>query len=217
MSFGIDIDHPEMQTEINDAYGKKIIIFAAASNKGHNHPVPYPARRSSEVLCIYATDGYGNPYDGNPSELETSGYHFATLGIAVKSKWPEQKRKPADQKDVAVDQKGEHPERSGDRRKTGTSYATPIAAGIAAYVLDFALVNGIDDRHYQMLRTRNGMEKIFAERLVGPGKKGGLDYIHPWELFAERRTDELIISLIQDTLGGWIGTVGQRNNGELSD
>lgn len=197
----MDIHHDAMQKEIKEACTKDIIIFAAASNKGHNHPVPYPARRSNEVLCIYATDGLGNPYDGNPTELETSAYHFATLGIAINSKWPEQK--------------GKISERSGERRKTGTSYATPIAAGIAAYILDFASVNGIDKESYRMLRSRDGMEAIFAKHLTD--KIGKLDYIFPWKLFAEHRKDEAIILLIEDTLGKWIGKVAQQSNGEMFD
>lgn len=201
MSFGLDINHTVMQQEIKKACSKDIIIFAAASNKGHNHPVPYPARRSNEVLCIYATDGIGNPYDGNPTQLDSSAYHFATLGVGVKSSWPQSKDQPSD--------------RSEERRKTGTSFATPIAAGIAAYVLEFARMNGIDEKPYQMLRTRDGMEAVFAAHLVV--KNDGLDYIHPWKLFADHRADEDILFLIQDTLGAWIGKAGQHTTAELCD
>jgi hypothetical protein len=224
MSFGIDIHHPAMQKEIDDAYTKHILIFAAASNKGRNHQVPYPARMSSAVFCIYATDGKGNPYDGNPDELEASGYHFATLGVAVKSKWPEQtaklpgeKLKLSEEGGVASTGKDIPKERSGERRKTGTSYAAPIAAGIAAYILDFACLHGIDEDLYELLRTRLGMEKVFHERLIAPNKKGGLDYILPWLLFAERRTDEEVMFLINDTLRDWIGKGGQRPDGDLGD
>jgi hypothetical protein len=195
MSFGIDIHHPAMQREINVAYNNDIIIFAAASNKGHNHPVPYPAWRSNEVLCIYATDGLGNPYDGNPARLTASAYHFATLGVAVKSAWQQPQQ--------AKDAPSYHSE---ERRKTGTSFATPIAAGIAAYILEFARANQMDEKSYEILRTRAGMEKIFSAHLAV--KSEGLDYIHLWNLFAEHRTDKDIMFLIQDTLGHWIGKAG---------
>jgi hypothetical protein len=202
MSFGIDIDHAAMQREINEAYSNNIIIFAAASNKGHNHPVPYPARRSNEVLCIYATDGIGTPYDGNPTRLEDSAHHFATLGVAVPSAWLQ----PKESKDQPSD-------RSEERRKTGTSFATPIAAGIAAYVLDFARLKGMDEASYGVLRTRAGMEKIFAEHLAV--KSEGLNYISPWRLFAKHRTDDDILLLIRDSLGAWIGKAGHHTDGEL--
>jgi subtilisin family serine protease len=191
MSFGIDRDHVAMQDQIREAYHKDIIMFAAASNRGHNYPVPFPARRS-EVLCIYATDGKGYPYNGNPS-LETADCHFATLGVAVKSAWPEH---------LLPD----HPsDRSGERRMTGTSLATPIVAGIAAYILDFAHVQEIDDDSYRMLRSRDGMKKIFSQLLVT--KNDGLDYIHPWKLFTDYRTEDSdVLFLIKDTLAQWVGS-----------
>lgn len=196
MSFGIDKDHSAMQEEIKEACSKDIIMFAAASNKGKNQKVPYPARRS-EVLCIYATDGKGNTYNCNPPLLETSAYHFATLGVAVKSAWPERllpkETQPSDQ--------------SGERRMTGTSFATPIVAGIAAYILDFARVHKIDTKSYEMLRRRDGMQEIFAKHMVDTkdSKIDRLDYIHPWLMFADHRSDELILSLIKDTFAPWIG------------
>lgn len=190
MSFGIDRDHLAMQEQIRDAYGKNIIMFAAASNKGRNYPVPFPARRG-EVLCIYATDGKGYAYNGNPA-LGNTDYHFATLGVAVKSAWPEH---------LLAD----HPsDRSGERRMTGTSFATPIMAGIAAYILDFARVQEIDEGLYQILRTRDGIKKIFTELLVD--KNDGLQYVFPWKLFADHRPeDKDVLFLIKDTLAQWVG------------
>jgi len=163
-------------------------MFAAASNKGHNHPVPFPAR-SSNVLCIYATDGKGNNYDCNPKCLEKSGYHFATLGVAVKSAW--------------IETPDQHTEESAERRMSGTSFATPIIAGIAAYILDFARMHGLDDPSYRKLRSRDGMEEMLAKWFVG--KVGELDYVYPWKLFEDYRGDELILELIKDTFASSIG------------
>lgn len=190
MSFGIDRDHPAMHDQIREAYRKDIIMFAAASNKGRNYPVPFPARRS-EVLCIYATNGKGYAYNGNPA-LGTTDCHFATLGVAVKSAWPEHLL-------------GDYPsDRSGERRTTGTSFATPIVAGIAAHILDFARVQEIDEESYRMLRSRDGMKKIFADLLAN--KNDGLDYIHPWKLFADYRPEDSdVLFLIKDTLAQWVG------------
>jgi len=192
MSFGIDKDHPAMQVEIDKAYAKKILMFAAASNSGRNRPVPFPAR-TNEVFCIFATDGKGAPYNGNP-ELGNADCHFATLGVAVKSAWPE---------GLLDDHDGEQ---SGERRTTGTSFATPIAAGIAAYILGFAREQDIDEESYRMLRTHAGMKKIFTELLVQKGE--GLDYICPWQLFASYRKDaKHVLFLIRDALAAWVGTL----------
>jgi Subtilase family len=186
MSFGLERDHASMQKEILEAYSKNIIIFAAASNNGGNYDVTYPARKN-EVICIYSTDGNGNTSHCNPTHLKNSGYHFATLGVGVKSAWP----------------KHLHEKSEGERRMTGTSFATPIAAGIAACILEFARMHKIEDDLYKVLRSREGMQEVFAQHLVD--KRGDLHYIHPWKLFANHRSDEEILLQIKDPLKRWVG------------
>ena len=95
------------------------------------------------------------------------------------------------------------PERSGERRMSGTSFATPIIAGIAAYILDFARMHGIDEQSYRKLRSREGMEELFAKQLVD--KVDGLDYVLPWKLFENHRKEKFVLSLIKDTFAGSIG------------
>jgi subtilisin family serine protease len=180
MSFGLEEEHGGMQKAIIEAYSKNILMFAAASNEGGNRIVTYPARKE-QVICIYATDGKGEPYRSNPTPIGNS-YRFATLGEGVKSAWPKGLKK------------GVAPE----QRMTGTSFATPIAAGIAACLLEFALVHGMPDNSYSSLRTRQGMQAVFGKLLVDVRKE--LHYIHPWRLFSESREPLDILLLMKDTL-----------------
>jgi hypothetical protein len=178
MSFGLEKDHDCMQKEILEAYSKNIIIFAAASNNGGNYEVTYPARKN-EIICIYATDGNGNTSPCNPPHLQNSAYNFATLGVGVKS------------------------ELVTERRMTGTSFSTPIAAGIAACILEFARMHKIEGDLYKVLRSRQGMQEVFAQHLVD--KRDELHYLNPLKLFAKHRSDDEILFQIKDPLKRWVG------------
>jgi subtilisin family serine protease len=184
MSFGLEEYHPGMHEAIARANHNGIILFAAASNEGGTREVTYPAKHD-EVVCVFSTDGHGNSLGINPTPMEKSGYNFATLGQAVKSAWP------------TTLQEGEEPE----RRKTGTSFATPIAAGVAACLLEFALMSDLDDGLYKILRRHQGMQAVFAKHLCGEGKRGELHHVHPWALFGGNREPKVILTLLEDSLG----------------
>ena len=147
MSFGLEEEHGGMQKAIIEAYSKNILMFAAASNEGGNRIVTYPARKE-QVICIYATDGKGEPYRSNPTPIGNS-YRFATLGEGVKSAWPKGLKKGA----------------APEQRMTGTSFATPIAAGIAACLLEFAIVHA--GQFIQLLADSSGHASSIWEALGG--------------------------------------------------
>jgi subtilisin family serine protease len=207
MSFGLKNRQKEIEDAIQEAaYSKSILIFAAASNDGGNSPVTYPARYEG-VFCIFSTDGLGNDSKCNPTPMKDSTYHFATLGEAVKSAWPihlvEKKaleRKIPGMWIVTPETEPTQPVASQDpyRRMTGTSFATPIAAGIAACLLEFSIINKMDDEQYQVLRSRKGMRAVFSEKL-GEERKG-FHYIHPWKLFDRIRDEKMILALMTDVL-----------------
>jgi hypothetical protein len=83
-------------------------------------------------------------------------------------------------------------------RVTGTSWATAIATGVAAYILYFARVNGMTTRHYGALHTPDGMAEVLAACLTV--NRAGLRYIIPWRLFQENRTNEQIVSTMEAVL-----------------
>lgn len=100
-----------------------MLVFAAASNGGGNNDRAYPAR-GRHVFCIHSTDSKGTRSRFSPT-AEQYGYNFATIGEAVESFWPTHL---CAEDELAV------------RVKSGTSYATPIAACIAAFLLLYARV-----------------------------------------------------------------------------
>ncbi|KAJ2993953.1 hypothetical protein NUW58_g1687 [Xylaria curta] len=119
MSFGIREYHEPMNKAISNALSNQTLMFAAASNDGGNLGRAFPAK-SPGVFCIHSTDGHGNPSAFNPTADEKD-VNFSLLGEHVRSHWPAGKNGHNDIVNVM----------------SGTSVATPIAAGLAASVLSF--------------------------------------------------------------------------------
>lgn len=146
---------------IDKAEGQGIIVFAAASNNGANTPRAFPASMD-KVLAIHATDGYGKSSNMNPNPLEDSP-NFSTLGESIPS-----------------------PLKEGELLPSGTSFSTPIAAGMAANILTLveACFDGSeedDERLRDRAFKREGMGRIFKKaasrgpdgyRYVCPGMVG---------------------------------------------
>src|SRR6202012_2605798 len=64
--------------------------------------------------------------------------------------------------------------------KSGTSYATPIAAAIAAHVLYVAeTLLQIQPNTLDCLRTRKGMREMFS-LMAHPTDRSGYRYLAPW-------------------------------------
>jgi hypothetical protein len=155
-----------------NANAADVLIFAAASNEGGNEPIAFPACMD-EVICIGSTDGRGNMSSFTPNP--THGKLLCAVGECIESSWP-----PAllsDDEDLP--------------RKSGTSFATPIAAGVAAMVLDYMWTFkdslGLKSLIPQLL-TRRGMLTLFKTHMVEP--YGSHDYLVPWRLFNLRRSGD---------------------------
>ncbi|KAI8674311.1 Peptidase-S8 domain-containing protein [Fusarium keratoplasticum] len=145
------------------------LMFAAASNSGKNKPRAFPARDNPYVICVHASEGNGQ--DGGINPEIGSGFNFMTLGMGLdlmkRENIVKNRRALARYKRVV---------------KSGTSFATPIAAGIAATVLDLAArVDEIDERVEEKLKRPEGMEKML--RLMSTPKGDVRDrmyYMAPW-------------------------------------
>jgi hypothetical protein len=179
MSFGFEEENDAIDTAVDIAIEAGKLIFAAASNNGGLSGRARPARYDG-VICIHASDGKGNKGGMNPTPMANRD-NFATLGVAVPSRW-----------------KGENV------WKTGTSFATPIAAGIAANVLEFANNRciGLKPRKRKLLHQKRGMQAIFRRMAE---ERDGYDFIHPVRLCkdwqdpkAEREVAKVIEDILQD-------------------
>lgn len=141
MSFGFPDETSSgcfhLKKAIQMAYYDNVLLFAAASNHGGTLGPAFPARHEN-VFCIYGSDGLGNSSRTNPTASSIDS-NFSTLGEAVESSWPLDGR------------------RDGKLRKSGTSYATPVASGIAAVILLYARQNMSAEeakkfKEYRMMR-----------------------------------------------------------------
>jgi subtilisin family serine protease len=119
MPLGIKDDPLSVVEALNEARKQGIIILASASNEGANHTISFPARLNN-VFCIGSADGKGSRSSFSPPFIGEEKY--SVLGEEVLGASPSQE--------------GEELAR-GYSRRSGTSTAVIIAAGIAALLIDY--------------------------------------------------------------------------------
>ena len=179
MSFGFDKYNSTLRKAVGTAHAQGIVMFAAASNSGavEGRKESFPSKLRGQVIRVNSTDGLGSKSRFNPPPASDSD-NFSLLGESVRSAWPR------------------HLIPEGYRRQSGTSIATPIAAGIAALVLDYAgqRANGID--HETVLWHFDGMRTILNKMVQ---VNDGYAWIRPWEILSvEKENDDISNQLIYE-------------------
>lgn len=111
-----------LEEAIIHARHKGVLIFASASNNGGQKQRTWPAKYEG-VFCIHSTDADGNKSGFNPTER--TEHDFSTIGEAIVSSWPAKASGGFKIDEIPV------------TIKSGTSFSTPIAACIAAFLLRF--------------------------------------------------------------------------------
>ena len=172
MSFGFENQNNAINDAIERAFKADKLMFAAASNEGGNKGRSRPGR-NPKVICIHACDGKGNKGDMSPSPVK-SKVNFTTLGVAVQSRWKKQ-----------------------TVYKSGTSFATPVAAAIAADVLEFANFKcKLPEEEKELLYKCDGMVEVFRAMST---ERDRYDYVQPGHLWDGKDDDE-VAKIIRDTL-----------------
>jgi subtilisin family serine protease len=193
LSLGFTADDEAMSEAIWKACASGTLVFAAAANdtKNENTPIRFPARMT-EVICVFSSDAYGTPSKFNPFPRRDRP-NFMFPGENIKGAWP-----AGIQADGTFIRKG-----ATYKCEDGTSCATPIAAAVAAGILEFA---GQEREHkirqVKLLKRFGGMSAIFLKRMVDGyaiGENSFL-YVKPWKLISTQRFKEEIPILISDTM-----------------
>ncbi|CAI6097458.1 unnamed protein product [Clonostachys chloroleuca] len=150
MSFGYPTNQMEGYDQLEDAilyaHSKGVLLFAAASNSGANLDRAYPAR-NPHVICVHSTDSNGNRSKFSPTPLAQDS-NLATIGEAVESAWPTKLCNIKTNSRCV-------------QWKSGTSFATPILVGIAAFILQYARIH-LPDKAY-VLNRQEKMKSVLLK------------------------------------------------------
>jgi hypothetical protein len=169
MSFGYGEEHKILYDAIRHAAYNEVLMFAAACNDGKNRPggVAWPAQDDS-VICVHSGDGNGDPSGFTPAARD--GMRIMVLGECVNSASPP------------------HLKHAGDHHlMSGTSCAAPIAAGIAALILDYAR-GFLEQQEWEKLRRLKSMRRMFAS-MTDPDSRSEYRWIKHWVWFEPARDE----------------------------
>jgi hypothetical protein len=175
LSLGFEREDDAIRQAVQDAFTKDKIILAAASNSSSIVPkkrVSYPARIQGQVLSIRSATGQNVRSHASPKPSDGDD-NFMILGEGIEAAWP-----PDLNEDCLT------------RYVSGSSFATPMAAGIASLVLEFSIQRGkrgpnVPKESVGTLWTYRGIRKIFRRMSAVDDQGMNVDcsMIYPWGLF----------------------------------
>lgn len=162
MSFGFGEEDEQLYASMQHTASKGVLMFAAASNDGKNRPngVAWPAS-DINVICVHSGDGHGTASTFTPDPRDSM--RIMVLGECVKSAWPQRLKSP-----------------DSHKLMSGTSCAAPIAAGIAALVLDYAR-GFLTETEWKKLRRVDSMRQVFESMSDKPAN--GYWWVKHWKWF----------------------------------
>ncbi|KAF5968161.1 thermostable alkaline protease [Fusarium bulbicola] len=151
-----DPELAEVIEDLVDCHQK--LIFAAASNEGSYGTRMWPAKAPG-VFAIHATNDLGQLDTALNPGKESDRDNFAVLGSQIESYWA-----------------GKHISISG------TSFASPVAAAIAANVLEIARrTEGLPESSKRGLNRYGAMRDLFRNHMSQNNANGADHVIIPWK------------------------------------
>ncbi|KAI0448766.1 peptidase S8/S53 domain-containing protein, partial [Xylaria acuta] len=181
MSFGWDeselpgVDGVSGAIEFADKRG--VLLFAAASNYGLTqlNDVFYPAR-DPRIISVDAEDGLGNPAPFALRSLRgAGGVRYCAPGLSVDS--------PVSAVPMC-----------------GSSFAYPVAAGVAALVLEFARHEGVSLSKSMSVKSAlsgaRGMLKVFWPMSQQAANHPGFHMLYPWLFLKGDQREKIALDII---------------------
>lgn len=166
LSFGF----PRLEENIDkmlDKYadGKGKLILAAASNDGTRRLMTYPASRGHGIIAVNSATGDGSTSRFNPPLGGEK--NFSIIGEEVQSSWVH----------------------NTTRILSGTSVATPVAAGVTALLLEIAikqdvLSGGGPEVLERCVKRYGGITALLKSMSSAEKKDDKYSNILPWQLLA---------------------------------
>lgn len=174
----------EVGREIEKCLDRKIPVFASASNDGGYTPRTYPGNYPG-VICIHSStaDGKRSTFSPNP---EMDKDNFMVNGECIESWWPSS---------VAI---GQSKASRQSNHLSGTSFATPIAVSIAAFMIGY--IRKHFPRHTWNIdpMSPEGMRRIFRQMRH---LADGYDLVSPQWFFREFGGEQIRANLAHHRKG----------------
>jgi len=159
MSFGWKDWNEAVQRALREAQNAGILLFASSSNSGAHEGMEYPARDDA-VIAADAADAFGNSAPFNSSHNTYEKKRYITPGIGLQSVTAE--------------------------KIEGTSYASPILAGVAALFLEFAKQEPlVRTEVLKFMKKKEGMQ-VLLNMIAVQKTTDPFFYVMPWILFYDK-------------------------------